>query len=409
MQLGGTATPSTHVREAVGRRCSRVAGAVSRSPVLGAVRLLDALAALAAFAALATSPLYDHGGGDVTPVDVLLALVTALPLAVRQQYPLPVLAWVSALLLCCLAVFGPAHAAVAVVMLAVYTAGRQGGRQRSLVIGLLMAPVVTAGVIVATRAAPAFETVTYVSLVLLALVLGDAVRTRQVLVRTARADAERERRAFAQHLLDLERLRLAHELHDVIGHELVAINVQASAAAHLAARGDRADPDALRAIAHSSQRALSELRSTLKVLRSSKDGPAPLEPLQELGDLASLVRGIEATGLEVELTTDELPGDLPAAVGHAAYRIVQESLTNVLRHSSASRVAIAVAVDAPELIVTVTDPGPARPSAHGEGHGLPGMVERCLALGGSCTAGPPPEGGWRVTARLPLASVGQHR
>src|SRR5579859_7162355 len=367
----------------------------------------DAVLALVAFAALLIDPLVTHQVTSLTPVDGGLALVAAVPLVLRRRYPLGVLVAIVPILLACLAVFHPDHAAAGIVMVVVFTVGLHGHRARALAVGALMAPVVAAGVLLTSRrlgADSAAETVAYLALVLGALAAGDAVRGRQELVRVLAAEAERERAALAQHRFDEQRLRYAHELHDVVGHALVAINVRAAAAAHLARREQGASPvTALEEIASTSAEALGELRAALKGLRSDE---VPLRPAGAgLADLDDLVAGVKGAGLTVELDMAAAAAAVPAAVGHAGYRIVQEGLTNVLRHSTADHARVRVSQDEGALLVEVLDNGQARggtAGGAGGGHGLLGMRERAAALGGSCEAGRAPGGGWRVRARIPI-------
>jgi signal transduction histidine kinase len=271
-------------------------------------------------------------------------------------------------------------------------------------VAALMAPVVTVAVLLSARHPSAADVVAYFSLVLGALFAGEALRARRALVRTVAEETARQGEALAQHRFDEERLGWAHELHDIVGHTLVAINVRASAAAHGARRGSGPDPiSALDDIASASAQALAELRSTLRTLRTAQAGEPPLHPIQELPDLAELIAGVEGSGLGVDLKVAAVPASLPATIGHAGYRIVQEALTNVLRHSSARRAAVLVGVDGGSLVVEVADEGPPRSDdSPPGGQGLRGMAERAAALGGSCEAGPADGGGWRVRARLPL-------
>ena len=377
---------------------------------------VDVVLALIAFAALLIDPLATHDVKSLTPLDGGLALVTAVPLVVRRRYPLGVLVAIVPLLLACLAVFHPDRAAAGIVMVVVFTVGLRGDRARALVVGALMAPVVAAGVLVTSRSLggdSAAETVAYLALVLGALVAGDAVRARQELVRVVAAEAERERAALAQHRFDEQRLRYAHELHDVVGHALVAINVRAAAAAHLARREQGASPvGALEEIASTSAEALGELRAALKGLRS--DDSVPLRPAGAgLADLGDLIAGVKGAGLTVELDMAAATAAVPAAISHAGYRIVQEGLTNVLRHSTADHARVRIGRDEGALLVEVLDRGEARAvtgtgggavggGTVGGGHGLLGMRERAAALGGSCEAGRAPGGGWRVRARIPI-------
>jgi signal transduction histidine kinase len=367
----------------------------------------DVVLALVAFASLLIDPLATHQVTSLTPLDGGLALVTAVPLVLRRRYPLGVLVAIVPLLLVCLAVFHPDHAAAGIVMVVVFTVGLHGHRTRALVVGALMAPVVAAGVLITSHQLggdSVAETVAYLALVLGALVAGDAVRARQELVRVVAAEAERERAALAQHRFDEQRLRYAHELHDVVGHALVAINVRAAAAAHLARREQGASPvAALEEIASTSAEALGELRTALKGLRSDE---VPLRPAEAgLANLGDLIAGVKGAGLTVELDMAAATEAVPAAIGHAGYRIVQEGLTNVLRHSTAKHARVRIGHDEGALLVEVLDQGQARSTGAGivgGGHGLLGMRERAAALGGSCEAGRAPGGGWRVQARIPI-------
>jgi signal transduction histidine kinase len=367
----------------------------------------DVVLAFIAFAALLIDPLATHQVKELTPLDGGLALVTAVPLVLRRRYPLGVLVTVVPLLLVCLAVFHPDQAAAGIVMVVVFTVGLYGHRTRALVVGALMAPVVAAGVLItSTKGDNVATTVAYVALVLGALAAGDAVRARQELVRVLAQEEERERAALAQHRFDEQRLRYAHELHDVVGHALVAINVRAAAAAHLARREQGASPvGALEEIASTSAEALGELRAALKGLRS--DDSVPLRPAGAgLADLGDLIAGVKGAGLTVELDMAAATEAVPPAVGHAGYRIVQEGLTNVLRHSTAKHARVRIRHDEGALLVEVLDDGQAVTGTGGGivggGHGLLGMRERAAALGGSCEAGPAPGGGWRVRARIPI-------
>jgi signal transduction histidine kinase len=366
---------------------------------------VDVALALLAFIGFLVDRVFSPGFGHLTPLDVALSLLASLPLVLRRRFPLGVLAVVVPLLLVCLAVFHPNRAAVGVLMLVVFTVAVEGGRVRSLIVGALMGLVVTVAVVFTARRPTTAEVVAYFSLVFGALFAGEALRARQALERTVAEEAARQGEALAQHRFDEERLGWAHELHDVVGHTLVAINVRASAAAHRARR--EIGPDAIAAlddIASASAQALGELRSTLRTLRAPRADEAPLHPIQELPDLADLIARVQSAGLGVDLEVARLPASLPATIGHAGYRIVQEGLTNVLRHSTARRAAVQVGVDDGSLVVEVTDNGqPRSDDAQTDGQGLRGMKERATALGGTCEAGPIAGGGWRVRARLPLA------
>lgn len=187
-----------------------------------------------------------------------------------------------------------------------------------------------------------------------------------------------------------ERLRIARELHDVIGHHLSLINVQASAALH------RPDPirsqEALTAIKQTSKATLTELRTTLGILRQPGEAPS----LNRLDDLVTMAG---RSGLDISTELTEVRA-LPPEVDQAAYRIVQEALTNVTRHAAATAVIVRVRPDNNDVLVEIEDDGTGAPGA--PGNGILGMGERARALGGSLATGPRPEGGFRVSARLPM-------
>jgi signal transduction histidine kinase len=368
---------------------------------------IDMALALVAFVALLVDPLLLHKITELTPVMGVLAFLTAVPLAARRRFPLGVLAIELPLLMACLAVFHPNRAAVGITMLLVFTVGLEGGRLRSLVVGALMAAVVTAAVFITGTRGTLTDIIAYGSLVLGALLAGEALRARQALGRALAEEAAREREAAARHRFDEERLALAHELHDIIGHALVAINVQAAAAARHERKTGHAKATALDEIAAASAEALTELRTAVKALRAAQEGPAPLHPIQDLAGLADLVAGVEAAGLAVDLDVIGAPAALPASVGHAGYRIVQEGLTNVLRHSTARQARVRVEVDDRAVVIDVTDDGRQREATFPTGgHGLRGMQERAAALGGTCEAGTVNGGGWKVRARIPLDGTG---
>lgn len=358
--------------------------------------------ALAAFVSLLLDAALSRDASDLSVVAGVLAALSSFPLAVRRRYPLAAFMITVAGVLACLAVFHPNHAAVGVAMLAVYTVGLQGRRLLTLLVGAAMAPVIAAAVALTSRSGYELApVVANLALVLVALAAGDARRGRLALIRAAAEEAEREREAAMQHRFDEERLRVAHELHDAVGHALVDINIRAAAAAHLQRGNPGGSPAALEEIKRASADALAELRSTLKMLRPAAD-EAPLRPAQSLADLQDLVDGMSRAGIDVDLRVGAIPEHLPASIGHAGYRVVQEALTNVLRHSKGRHAVVTVSAADGTLTIEITDDGrvlarhPAAP-----GHGLKGMAERAAALGGHCEAGVAQDGGWRVLARLP--------
>jgi len=232
---------------------------------------------------------------------------------------------------------------------------------------------------------------------LVPLALGEAARSRRELL--AHADAEREREA--QWRVEAERARMAREFHDVVSHTMAAVNVQMAAAAAAFDTDPETARRALQQARSSSKAALQELRATVAVLRESHD-TAPAPRLDQLAELADTAR---AAGIDVTVIDDRSGSELSGAAELAAYRIVQEALTNVVRHSNARRAAVSLRRAPDGLVVEIADDGatangPAVDSANG-GFGLLGMAERVRAVGGRLDHGPTADGGFRVCAVLP--------
>jgi signal transduction histidine kinase len=210
-------------------------------------------------------------------------------------------------------------------------------------------------------------------------------------------DAERNQEEVARRRADEERLRIARELHDSLTHSISIIKVQAGVAVHLARKRDEPVPAALIAIQEASGEAMRELRSTLEVLRG--------DPTACLGRLDDLVEGTRRIGLPVTVQVSGEPRALPEPVDRAAYRIVQEALTNVTRHAGAATATVHVGYRADVLTVRVDDDGCGGAAVTGPpGVGLAGMRERVSALGGSLRAGPRDGGGFQVHAELPIGA-----
>lgn len=230
---------------------------------------------------------------------------------------------------------------------------------------------------------------------------GEAVRLRREQQRTteARAEfAERSREEEARRRVAEERLRIARDVHDVVGHSLATIALQAGVAEHLLADREPRARESMATIRRLSKESLAEVSAMLGVLRA--DDGAERAPTPDLSGVTGLVEDMRAAGLAVDLELEDQP--VPEVVGGAAYRIVQESLTNVVRHAgpnAAARVRVAAADGAVEIEVSDNGQG-AQPDTP-DGNGLTGMRERAAALGGSFTAGSAPGGGFRVKALLP--------
>ena len=236
---------------------------------------------------------------------------------------------------------------------------------------------------------------------LLALVIAaEATRFRAERVAATRASRQIDQRRHQSE----ERLRIARDLHDVIGHNISLINVQASMGLDLMDSQPEQARAALSAIKSASKEALEELRTMLTTLRHDDDD-APRSPAPGLDRLPELIELTRAAGLSVEVEVVGKAPPLPAAVHLAAYRIIQESLTNVARHAGRARVTVRVTYDDADVHVEIDDDG-ALPSegaaAIGTGSGITGMRERAAALGGDLSAGFRRGGGFRVSARLPV-------
>ncbi len=224
-------------------------------------------------------------------------------------------------------------------------------------------------------------------------VVGSTVRSSRV--SAARADMEAQRRRREQ-----ERLQLAREVHDVVGHSLSVISLQAGVALHVLDRRPEQAQPALEAIRRTSAEALEELRLTLALTRADPED-TPRAPVAGLARLPALVEQVRQAGLPVDIASAGAPRPLPAEVDQAAFRVVQESLTNTLRHAGAAAAAVRVHHEPGQVRVVVHDDGAGSAPTGRAGHGLLGLRERAEALGSRFDAGPGARGGWRVEAVLP--------
>ncbi len=229
---------------------------------------------------------------------------------------------------------------------------------------------------------------------IVASILGTLVAVARDARRTAEDEAQRRQ-------VDEERLRLAREVHDVVGHGLSVISLQSGVALHLLDRQPDAARAALEAIRRASTEALDELRTTLALAR---DETARRTPVSGLARLPGLVTEVRLCGLQVDLdVAADVDRQLPSQVDQVAFRVVQEALTNVLRHSAASRVDVTIRYDVNAVQITVDDDGQLTgTSPAGGGHGVVGLQERAGEIGGWCRSGPRDGGGWRLEAWLPV-------
>lgn len=382
-----------------------------------AVMQVQGVPQIAAKSEVVSRPLSDFGH-----LGVVLLIVSGLVLAVRRRWPVPVLvvtAIASAVYYSLDFPDGPGGLAL---MVALYTLTAYGDGRRSLAVaGAVIAVLATVWLVAAQGIEPA-SAIGWVFFRIgisgMSATLGESVRSRQVIAADAieRAEAaERTRDEEARARVDAERLRIAREVHDTVAHAIAVINVQAGVTAHLLDKRPERVRETLEAIKHASSGALQEMRTILGVLRDPGDGRVPHPGLGQIGDLTARAR---EAGLDVRLDAPTPPHPLPSAVDSTVYRIVQESITNVIRHVGPTRVTVSLGYDIDELKVHVVDEGRRdfpRSSA-GSGGGVPapgrgilGMRERCQLLGGAFTAGPRVGGGFEVTARLPLVPVGSVR
>jgi signal transduction histidine kinase len=332
-----------------------------------------------------------------------LLLVASAAVAVRRRRPLAVLAVTAAATAAWLAARHPYGPVFLPLCVAVYTAAAALPRPRfpalAAAVGGLLVLLVAIGV--SDGRERLYDQVpnqlprvllAWATLLGVPLWVGWAAR-----VRRERAVQEGRRRA------DDERLRVARELHDVVSHSIAMIHFRAGVALHVVDRRPQEAKAALEAIRQGSAGAMQELRAALGVLRDPGGGSSRA-PAPGLGQLAELVDGVADAGRSVKLVVEGDPAELPPAVDLAAYRVVQESLTNVVRHAGPAAATVRVAYEPGRVLVEVSDDGPGpgpRPGAPGPGSGIAGMRDRVAAAGGELEAGPGPAGGFRVTARLP--------
>jgi signal transduction histidine kinase len=377
------------------------------------VALDAALAAVVAVAiSFAIGAEQEPGSKSPDALAYLLGVAIAAPLLLRRRWPLGVLLASTVVALMYHALDYPAIG-VALPLAVAYFSAAVAGRiwpAAIVAVGLHMFAVGFRAVEEDERLVTVIGSGTIEDLVLVAavLLLGEALRTRrawmaEVEERLRRTDIEREREAARR--VEQERLRIAHELHDVLAHTVALIGVQAGVAAEALDESPAEAQTALRRIREQSREALTELKATVGVLRGPRDG-APRSPAPRLSQLQELVETAARAGVQVDLSVSGTVRALPAIVDLAAYRIVQESLTNVVRHAGVSRATVLIDYEPDAVVVQVEDDG--RGVANGraamaEGHGLVGMRERAAATGGRLEAGPAPEPGrgFRVRAWLP--------
>jgi signal transduction histidine kinase len=405
-------------REAIGDRATRLE-ALGRPGTRERLRtagpfILDGLLAVVmaavGFTVLAPVLPFDPGSPRTWAAYLLVAAHT-LPIAVRRRFPLPTLAW--ALLT------GAAFAALGLILVVLsfsiliylYTVAARCPRRLSLA-GLAATEGLLLVVWLANPGAIGDGGTLVVDglIMVAAWWLGDGARRRQEAIVAAReraAELEVAREELARRAVTEERLRIARELHDVVAHSMSIIAVQSGVGAHVLDSQPEEARKALAAVEATSRQALIEMRRLLGVLRDGAEPRGSLAPAPGLADLEALAAEVARAGVRVEVRIEGAPVELPAGLELSAYRIVQEALTNVVRHAGPATARVAVRYEPDRVAVEVVDDGrggdPGRD--HG-GHGIAGMRERAAIYGGTLEAGPGPGGGFRVAASLPLDESG---
>jgi signal transduction histidine kinase len=340
-----------------------------------------------------------------------LVLLHTLPLVARRRFPGTVLALVVGSGLAFAALDLPPDLLGVAILVAVYSVAAYGDRSVALA-GLAGVEVALVAVQLTPGRTGVGTWLGNLGGVAAAWLLGQfahnyrayAARLEERTIELERAREELARRAVTE-----ERLRLARELHDVVAHAMSVIAVQSGVGAHVADTNPQEAARALAAIEATSRAALEELRRLLGVLRQEDEPQGALAPVPGLADLDSLLAEVGKAGLAVKLQINGTRPPLPAGVDLSAYRIVQEALTNVVKHAGPARAQVVVGYRDHEVTVEVIDDGrgavtSASDGRVGTGHGLIGMRERVQAFGGDLQTGPRPGGGFRVAARLPFAA-----
>jgi signal transduction histidine kinase len=410
-----TAPPS---RPPLGNAPSRFRGPFARWP-----RAADAVLAIAVF--LAVVFLVDGPGdsivvrpiGDVPITALLVYAVASAALYWRRRAPLAVLGVV---LVAWALTLGDSYSQIGgVAIIALYSAGRYATEDRWGQVGVAAA-IAVVSIDLLNDPAPWGEAAFGALVMFVAWYVGRRLRLRS----ERAAQLLEEQAAEARRIVIEERTRIARELHDVVAHRVSLMTVQAGAAKAVAAEDPEGALRAMAAVEEAGRQALDELRHLLGVLRP-ETGLDGLGPQPGLADLPRLVEQTRGAGLDVSLATDGLSGELPARVDLFAYRIVQEALTNVLKHAGpGARTQVRLGSDRKGIVIEVVDDGngleppsaaagslrPAgspvddrqdRRSGRSAGHGIVGMRERARLLGGTLEARPRPDGGFRVVAHLP--------
>ncbi|MFI6057755.1 sensor histidine kinase [Streptomyces sp. NPDC051286] len=365
--------------------------------------MLDVPAALGFALLPAVSPLRPDVGGQVHSTTLwLLSLSAALPLVVRRLWPVPV--FVAVLAVACVALpFGLAPTSLLAAAYALYVVAVERKRHTgpsAVLVGAVSAVGAAGLTMTGTQH---YQGGTQVVQVVFGLLVLGATWAAGTAVRERRENTRRFVEQAAERAKVEERLRIARDIHDVVTHSVGLIAVKAGIANHVFDSHPKEAQEALTVIEEVSRRALRDMRATLTVLRRDPEDAQALRPVLGLSDLPSLVRTAEAAGVRVDLRS-RCAEEPPDGVALSAFRIVQEALTNVVKHAAPTRCRVHLVAERGVLTIDVSDDGPGsarRPAVPGGGLGLVGMRERAAAHGGTITAGPQEGGGFWVSAVLP--------
>ena len=365
---------------------------------------LDGLVALVGIIALAFAfrPFASPRG----PLDIALGLLASMPIAFRRQWPLVALLATACSVAALLALGRSPFPYGVMLGLAAYSVTAQLPRRvAAIALGATAATLgasLSVGVIAHGHSGAALDALAGILPIVVAWVIADQVSySRRV---AAHESAAREQQALLA--IQDERIRIARELHDVVAHALAVITVQAGAARRLLAKRPEDVAGALESIESAGRTAQDELDVMLGLLRAGASTPEGLSPTPGLADLDDLLDSVRAAGVGVELCSPSTDCSFSPALELSIFRIVQEALTNVVKYAPGARASVGLTVSTDEVRVEVVDDGPGSVGARSEGavergHGIAGMQERVGAFGGSLSAEPLQDRGFRVAARIP--------
>jgi signal transduction histidine kinase len=386
---------------------------------------------LTLLALVTTLPALPRDSTRMHAAEVVVLIISVAPLLVRRIWPLPVFGWI---LLTAIAGGLWSRSAIdgLALLVALYTVASTRPRRDALVCAGLLEVVAVTALLLYANSRWWFDAIFVSGMVAAALGLGLYFAARRAYLAELHDRAERlerERDQQAALAAAAERARIAREMHDIVAHHLTVMTTLAEAAVAASASSPEKATDVMRSVAVTGRRALADTRRLLGVLRE-RDGTGTgtgagagvgtgvgsgvgsaeaLQPVPDLSQLDALIEQVRSAGLDTALELHGQAPDLPAGVQLAVYRLVQEALTNTLKHGGAgARASVRLSFEPGELRVDVNDDGAgsAAPAAAGVGGGLPGMRERVRAYGGDVQAGPRQPAGWAVTVRLPLDNGG---